>query len=363
MLLPKKLTPESAINLVHTSSPVYKSDLRVVDLNVKKLAKEFHNTKVYDVMRNELDPRYLAGSEKERLKKFRKAIKTADWLLPIYGGTGCPDIIRHLNDDDLADLRRQHPIVNGFSDTTFLINYLYFKLKLITFHYYNVSGLFLDKNSKLFFEILTGQKDSFSFLEKNYRWLSSDEPEEDIKGIAIGGNFETFRDLLDICEIKPRSWRDYILFVEDIDMDSEDLHRLIISLDQRGVFRGIRALVIGKMDEEDYASKIKKFNLIFGKRDNHKSFDHYIQYLLSETLAEREKENDPLYILKIENFGHGGPLNPIIIPIGGQVVIQPNKKIKFIGPFVESDISDKPEEKEEVKEAIKELTKEIKNPQ
>ena len=290
MLLPKKLTAESTINLVHTSSPVSKSDWKEFQLALNKLTKEFPGVKVFDVMRNELDPRYLAGSERERLKKFRRAIKTADWLLPIYGGTGCPDIIRHLKDDDLAELRRQRPIVNGFSDTTFLINYLYFKLKLLTFHYSNARGLFEDENSKLFFEILKGQKDSFSYLEKNYRWISSDEPDEDVKGIAIGGNFETFRDLLDICEIQPRSWKDYILFIEDIDMDSEDLHRLIISLDQRGVFRGIRALVIGKMDEADYASKSKKFNLIFGHQKEDKPFDHYIQYLLSETLEEREKE-------------------------------------------------------------------------
>jgi len=333
MILPKKITSQSNLHLVHTSSPVSRADWRSFEAALKKLSGMFPNLRIYDVARSELDPRYLSASEDERLRKFRRAIKKVDWLAPIYGGTGCGDIIRRLNKEDLADLKRNRPVVNGFSDTTFLINFLYFKLRLLTFYYTNARGLFDFDNSNLFFEIIFGKKESYSFREPNYRWLTdAGAPEKDIEGIAIGGNLQTFRDLLDICKIKPRSWEDYILFIEEVGEDIENIHRIIIALDERGVFRHIKALVIGKMDEKEFGINLNKFNFIFGKKDGGEGY--IFEYLLSGVIQERFEKNDPLYILKIENLGHGLEKNALIIPIGGKTIIHPNKTIEFQGPFV-----------------------------
>jgi len=159
MLLPKKLTPESQINLVHTSSPVGRGDLHAFESAVRRLTKTYPRTRVFEVERRELDPRYLAGSERERLKQFRAAANTADWLLPVYGGTGCGDIVRHLSEDDLKAIKNRAPIVNGFSDTTFLINHLYFEIDLLTFHYSKAGGVFSHDNSRLFFDVLEGRTD------------------------------------------------------------------------------------------------------------------------------------------------------------------------------------------------------------
>ncbi|MFA6603261.1 MAG: LD-carboxypeptidase [Patescibacteria group bacterium] len=361
MLLPKRLTPDSQINLVHTSSPVGRSDLHGFEAAVKRLTKSYPKTKVYDVERHELDPRYLAASERERLKQFRAASKNANWLLPIYGGTGCGDIVRHLSEEDLKVIKKQAPIVNGFSDTTFLINHLYFEIDLLTFHYANAGGIFSHDNHQLFFDVIEGRTQNFSFNEPGSRWLTCPPPTKPIEGIAIGGNLETFRDMLDVCRYGSASWKPFILFMEDVDLDAEDFHRIVIALDQRRVFRQLRAIVIGRMDDKDYASAERKYDQIFGQPPapavpgaapaanpapvtpnaancgefTTESAPHYIQYLLSEVLEDRIESNDPLPVLMVTNFGHGVTKNPLLIPIGGKTIIKPDASIEFVGPFVQ----------------------------
>lgn len=334
MRLPKRLTPKSKINLVHTSSPVLKSDLKSFKNSLEKLKQNYKDVRVFEVERKDLDPRYLAASEKERLRKFRRAIRKVNWLVPIYGGTGCGDIVRYLKFFDLACFRRNRPIVNGFSDTTFLLNYLYFKIKLLTFHYYNACGLFSDKiSSDKFFDIITGKKKELIYDRSEYQWLSAaGKPDKPIEGFAIGGNMSTFRDLLDICEIKPRSWEDYILFIEDVGLDMEDLHRVIVALDQRGIFMHVKALVLGTFNEKSFANSYSKLDFIFGRKKREESI---FEYLISDVIGERIEDRDPLYILEVDNFGHGVEKDTMIIPIGARTIIYPSGKIEFHGPFVE----------------------------
>lgn len=335
-MLPKKVTSATQVNLVHTSSPVGRGDLQTFESAVRRLSKLFPKTKVYEVERHVLDPRYLAASERERLKKFRLAIRSADWLAPIYGGTGCADIIRHLTEEDLKAIRERAPVVNGFSDTTFLLNYLFFKLGLRTFHYTNACGLFQNKNSQLFLDLVQGAVPSFVSPGGRHHWLSEDVRDKRIEGLAIGGNISTFRDLLDIGDIKPESWRPFILFAEDIDVDAEDLHRIVIALDGRKIFRSIRALVVGKMDEKDYAAAGRRFNFIFGRQPKKEPSDrHFIEYLISETIEYRKKIGDPLHVIKVDNLGHNVADWPMILPIGAKTVIHPDGRIEFLGPFVE----------------------------
>ena len=149
--------------------------------------------------------------------------------------------------------------------------------------------------------------------------------------MAIGGNLTTFRDLLDVCDIRPRSWVDYILFIEDVDVDLEDLHRILISLDAKDIFMHIKAVVIGAMDERLFKQSWLKLNFIFGKR---LQVDHIFEYLISDVIEERNDLREPLYILNVDNFGHGIFKDQMIIPIGAKTIIHPDGKIEFEGPFV-----------------------------
>lgn len=334
ILLPNQLTTTSKISFIHTSSPIEKEDLKTFENVTQRIASNYPYTKIFHIHETKQNPAYLSGSEKERLANFRKAIQQGQWLLPVYGGTGCEDIIRHLNDHDLMMIRKNLPIVNGFSDTTFLINYLYFKIKLLTFHFKNATGLFDANNHQLFFDVIKGKKDSMLFYEPDYHWLTEPKPKKTVEGIAIGGNISTFRDLLDICEIKPRSWEPYILFMEDIGLDMEDLHRLIISLDERGIFRHIRAIVAGTFKKEIFQDSLFDRFRWFSKSKKTEDIDNLFEYILSDVIKNRLEKDDPLHILKINNLGHGINKNPIIIPIGAHTTIYPNGHIEFHGPFV-----------------------------
>ncbi|PJE60101.1 MAG: hypothetical protein COU85_00125, partial [Candidatus Portnoybacteria bacterium CG10_big_fil_rev_8_21_14_0_10_44_7] len=187
LILPKKITQESIVHLIHTSSPVEPSDFKAFRVVLGKLKKSFPKIKLFDVKKSKLDPRYLAASEKERLRKFRQARKKVDWLAPIYGGTGCIDIVRQLDNTDLAKIRKNRPVVNGFSDTTFLLLFLYFKLKLLTFHYSNVCGLSSAGQYRFWLKLISGRIDRFSFADKHAQWLSN-RPTNNLEGIALGGN-------------------------------------------------------------------------------------------------------------------------------------------------------------------------------
>jgi len=326
------LEKTSHINFVHTSSPTSNAEQKQFLKFVETMKKDFPEIEVFDVERKAIDLRYLAASENERLKKFRQAIRTADWLAPIYGGTGCGDIVRYLSKEDLSLIKKQRPIVNGFSDTTFLINYLYFKLKLITFSFSNAYGFLSHGNFDFFKKIISGEVDKYSYERKAYKWLNPNQgPKEKIEGMAIGGNLTTFRDLLDVCDIRPRSWVDYILFIEDVDVDLEDLHRILISLDAKDIFMHIKAVVIGAMDERLFKQSWLKLNFIFGKR---LQVDHIFEYLISDVIEERNDLREPLYILNVDNFGHGIFKDQMIIPIGAKTIIHPDGKIEFEGPFV-----------------------------
>ncbi len=322
--LPKVLTAASTVHLVHTASAVEPGDAPYYETAKKKITERFPATKEFPVEHVDSDPWYLSASEKTRLAQLRAALPGANWLLPIYGGTGCGDIVRRLTSQDVAILKEQQTLVTGFSDNTSLINWLYLQHGLHTIHYANAAGLYDPKTNQRFWDVVTGKATQLNFHAPGYHWLSSAVPKQAIEGVAIGGNWVTFRDLLDVAAITPASWQPYILFLEEVGDDAETLHRQLIALDARGVFKNIRALVIGELNEVPSPGQTKV----------HQPFETHIESLLSETLAARTATGDPLYILKVTNFGHEIGGDEIILPIGATCTIQPNTSLSFAGPFV-----------------------------
>lgn len=325
-LLPKALNESTRITIIPTSSRPYPSIVKRFQKNVRQLKKLYPNTTLYWSKIDKNVPEYLNGSESERLSIFRKVIKCSQCIISQSGGTGCEDFARQILKNEYDLIKKNQPIVTGFSDMTFLINQLYFKTGLQTFHYSNVVGFFDDNNA--FIDVLSGKTKSLSYNEKPYKWISA-VPKKSIKGIAIGGNLVTFRDLVDIMNIKT-DWSKYTLIIEDTGLDIEDLHHVFIALDQRGIFSKIKCLVIGKFNEPKVSASTFRFD--FGKND-HKLiafFKYFAEYVINP------KRTFPLPILQINNHGHNLICeHEMIIPIGSKVTIEPSKRITFYGPFVE----------------------------
>ncbi|MEY4745047.1 MAG: hypothetical protein RL272_992 [Candidatus Parcubacteria bacterium] len=330
-ITPRKLAAESAVRLVYLSSAVEGKDRRDYDGAVAYLRSAFRRVDVFDVVREAGDPWYLSASPEQRLRRLREAIPGADWICPAYGGTGCADVVRRLGDADLKAWASRRPVVTGFSDSVFLINYLYFAAGLRTFHAMNGAGLSPDGATRTLFAVLRGERDRLAYRETDSRWITP-PPVRPIEGTAIGGNLTTFRDLVDIAEACPEDWSPYVLFLEDLDVDAEDVHRMLVSLEAHGVFAGIRGLVVGRMDTPRCGRAWRRLKAAFGGPDDDPRI--FLSYVLKDALAERERRGDPLPILRIERFGHEVAGGPMIVPIGARTVIAEDRTIEFVGPFV-----------------------------
>ena len=158
--------------------------------------------------------------------------------------------------------------------------------------------------------------------EATYRgsfWLAN-PPARKISGIPIGGNLTTFVNFLNRREPPRLNWRRHILFIEDLGIDLEDLHRLLAALRRHRVFREIKGLVIGSLSAEPNPRRARDFQakaLVF------------ITAYLSEVMDRRKKWGRPLPILVAPDFGHKRFRNLPAIPLGGHVHITESKLMTF----------------------------------
>ena len=77
-------------------------------------------------------------------------------------------------------------------------------------------------------------------------WLTP-PPVRKFSGIPIGGNLTTFVNFLNRKDPPKFNWKRHILFFEDVQIDVEDLHRLLAALRRHRVFKDIRAIVVGSL--------------------------------------------------------------------------------------------------------------------
>jgi len=333
-ILPRKLTKKSEIRIFFPSTPIIgQQDNQSFRNSVFQFRSQFKSG-VKVLRRKHRDPvsSFLAGPSKERMAFMRRAMREGHWLLPAKGGTGMLDLVGRMTAADFKRIMKRLPIVSGFSDATSLLNYLYLKHKFMTFHYTNSWDFFATDNYHIFLEVLSGKLNSVTFRSRRFKWLS-EEPKKQLEGIAIGGNMGTFNDLLGSVKIPIRSWLPYVLFLEEVCDDIEDLHNSIMILRNRGILHKVRALVLGGMSEETLPGHKKDSPVIFAQREKYSNKE--IPYWLNDLLETRKRKGDPLHILKIDNFGHRIIKNTLILPIGAKTVITPDRRLTFNGPFVQ----------------------------
>ena len=188
---------------------------------------------------------YLAGSDEERAEEFNKLWADPDVkaMVAARGGYGCLRMI------DLIDMKqiRNHPkILIGFSDLTVLLNAIHKKTGLVTFHGPVVTTLAdIDRQStKSFFDIITGQKTSL--IKPSKVKIVKDGK---AKGVLLGGNLTTLVHMIGTpYEI---SWKDAILFIEDIGESPYRLDRLLTHLHQAKRLQKLGGLILGTFTDED----------------------------------------------------------------------------------------------------------------
>jgi muramoyltetrapeptide carboxypeptidase LdcA involved in peptidoglycan recycling len=243
---------------------------------------------------------HITASAEERSKEFKEVIREYDLILKI-------------DRTDFRIIKERRPVFIGFSDFTFLLNEIYFRCR--------VPGIIFPSlrltrgNSKKLLALLAGGEAAY----RGSFWLTA-PPARKISGIPIGGNLTTFVNFLNRREPPRLNWRKHILFIEDIGIDLEDLHRLLAALRRHKIFKEIRGLVIGTLSAGRNPKKVKDFQT---------KAQIFINAYLWEVLKIRQKQGRPLPILIALNFGHKILRNLPAIPLGGHVSISKSKKMIF----------------------------------
>jgi muramoyltetrapeptide carboxypeptidase LdcA involved in peptidoglycan recycling len=256
---------------------------------------------------------HVTAPAEERLAFFREVIRDSDLILSVAGGTGAEDLALKIDRKDYAVIRKRRPLFIGFSDFTFLLSEIYYRTRVPLIYF---PSLKMGRgNSRKILALLGGEEISY----QGSRWLTP-PPTRSFSGVPIGGNLTTFMNFLNRQEPPRFSWARHILFIEDVNIDVEDLHRLMAALRRHQVLDKIKGLVVGSL----YA-----YGPHPGYRKNQKDALRFIQTYLADVIRSRRRRGDPLPILAVSNFGHNIVRNLMAVPIGGRARIFRSKKIVF----------------------------------
>jgi muramoyltetrapeptide carboxypeptidase LdcA involved in peptidoglycan recycling len=248
-----------------------------------------------------------------RAEVFKEAIRELDLVISVAGGTGAEDLVRKIDAKDLRVIRARRPLFIGFSDFTFLLNEIYHDCRVPVIYFPSLKVGKGDFRNLL--ALINGEEIQYT----GTAWLTPPPPRK-LSGIPIGGNLSTFVNFLNRGTPPKFSWKRHILFFEDIQVDVEDLHRLLAALRRHNVFAGIKGIVIGSVSPPGKS--------LFPKKQQREAA-HFIRSYLADVIRDRRRQGYPLPILTVSNFGHDIRRNLMAVPIGGRVTISRSKKISF----------------------------------
>lgn len=247
-----------------------------------------------------------AGTESERLKDINWALNDSE-ISAIWtsrGGYGCQHLLEGLN---LKEFAKNPKWYIGYSDNTVIQSYL-LKKGFVSIHGQTIKTSSFGVTTEsydLIFDILKGKKPKYSLKSHQL------DRKGNIKGELIGGNLALIYALLGTKY--SFDFNDKILFIEEIGEKLYALDRMMMSLELAGVFKKIKALIIGGMtnmgDEKDNSQY-------------EESYDEFAFKLISNRIS---KYDFPV-IFGFPN-GHIKDNRPLII--GSEIKMMINDKVKI----------------------------------
>lgn len=212
------------------------------------------------------------------------------------GGNNVIDILDYLD----FDLIKNNPkIYMGLSDLTIILNAIYKKTGLITFHHIIFKGLLKNEfNRNAFIDMFFNYKKIIKFT-KNVKVIN----EGITSGILIGGNLISFSKILNT-EYMP-DLNNSILFFEECDVVSKaEIEEILLNFKRNRIFELCNGVILGNycIDNDYFVNIFKKY------------------------------VDKPM--IKCEDFGHS--LYNLVLPIGANVIFNAdNKTIELIDDIFE----------------------------
>jgi muramoyltetrapeptide carboxypeptidase len=185
---------------------------------------------------------YLAGTDDERAKELKIffADKNIKGIFSMKGGWGCARILEKL---DYKLISQNPKVLIGFSDITTLLNAIYAKTGLITFHGPVGNSGWNDFTSEVFKSvIMNGESVRFASGPKSEEIITLNKGKA--KGILIGGNLTIMSSLVGT-EYLP-DFKNKILFLEETTEEPYRIDRMLTQLKIAGHLSKLSGIVIGK---------------------------------------------------------------------------------------------------------------------
>lgn len=186
----------------------------------------------------------FAGDDAFRAEDLQSLINNKE-VKAVFFARGGYGSVRILDKLDLSPLNAAPKWFIGYSDVTALLLHIYYNVSLASLHAIMpvniVSGSENTPCVTAMLDTLAGKPLSFTCESA----FSSDDAE--VEGEIIGGNLSVICSLLgsnSFCETENK-----ILFIEDLDEYLYHVDRMMQALKRAGKLRGLRALVVGSMNE------------------------------------------------------------------------------------------------------------------
>ena len=243
-MLPNKLKKGDTIGLIAPSSPVEKEDLEMINQSIFLMEEAGFQIKfASNALTNTLGYGATAKQKAEDINQMFENEKVKA-IFCISGGFNSNSTFDYLDYDKI----KYHPkIICGFSDSTSLLNVIYEKTGLVTFHGPT-------------FKALTSWQTDYGYQEVMKRFveggLALGQPgdeyqmvqEGQARGILVGGNLSLVNEM--VAGNYAIDFNDKILFLEELFLETppELVSNYFYHMKQNGVFDKIQGIWLGNYD-------------------------------------------------------------------------------------------------------------------
>ena len=298
-MLAKGLKKGDYIGVIAPSDPIEEKNMEDIDKSVKLMENAgYHVVFGKNVKSNKTGYGATAKEKADDICQMFKDNKVKA-IFCAKGGYNSNSVFDKL---DYELIKNNPKIICGFSDSTSILNIIYEKTGLITFHGPTFKSL-VSWDTLYAFEsfIERMEKHNLSLAKEDDEFITINEGVAE--GVLIGGNLNLFTNLID-GKYKVNT-ENKILFLEDLGVESPPgmISNFFYRLKQNNVFDKINGIWLGNYEHESGVT---------------------IEQILLDVLEG--KVNFP--IIKSNNFGHTD--RKVVIPIGTKAKIDTSKKVKIM---------------------------------
>lgn len=234
MIIPDYLQKGDTIAIVSTARKISKTEINFAVIWLQELGYKVVLGKTIG-----LEYHQFAGTDVERATDFQEMLNNPK-IKAIWCARGGYGTVRMIDLIDFYGVKKNPKWIIGYSDITVLHAHLH-NLGIETIH--APMPIDIEKATKeakhTLSNTLSGKFKEISFESVNNNKLGK------VKAVAVGGNLSV---LYSLCGSNSAiSTKGKILFIEDLDEYLYHINRMLQNLDRNGIFKDLKALVIGGM--------------------------------------------------------------------------------------------------------------------